>query len=193
MTEPKQRWEDGLWYFENSPSFINSVKGGEARWKNLTELDYPDFELSPYVGSWTYGKYHETLKEIEEKTGAKHYDLEMKHFDGAFTFYGVLAEDGKSVVMCNMLNEMDIIRLMTPEKMKELLALRPHQDSLIPPGCTPQPDNQGKILFLSGPPGAGNCQKAKTFCNKKQYNCACNFRKINYCSISGQRKRICLL
>lgn len=156
MTEPKQRWEDGLWYFEGSPNSINKVTGGEARWLNLTELDYPGFELSPYVGSWTYGKYHETLKEIEEKTGAKHYDLEMKHFDGAFTFYGVLSEDGKSVVMCNMLNQMDTIRLMTPEKQEELLASRPHQDSLIPPGCTPQPENQGKILFLSGPPGAGN-------------------------------------
>eukprot|EP00093_Oithona_nana_P007932 07932.XXX_12552_12903_1 [CDS] Oithona nana genome sequencing. len=58
---------------------------------------------------------------------------------------------------------------MTPEKMKELLALRPHQDSLIPPGCTPQPDNQGKILFLSGPPGAGKSTTAQFLAKEKGF------------------------
>ena len=35
-------------------------------------------------------------EEIEEKTGAKNYDLEMKFMDGTFKQYGVLGEDGKS-------------------------------------------------------------------------------------------------
>ena len=165
----KQPWVDGLWYKEGSSNGINAVKGGEARWKNLGELEYPDLEFSMSVGSWTYGSYKETTKEIQEKTGVDHFNLEVKHFDGAFTSYGVLNEDGKSVVMLNPFGQMDTMRLLTPEKTKELLEAREHQDSIIPPGCTPQPENQGKILFLSGPPGAGKSTTAQFLAKEKGY------------------------
>ena len=165
----KQPWVDGLWYMEGFPNSINAVKGGEARWTNLGELEYPDFESSMSVGSWTYGSYKETPKEIQEKTGVDHFNLEMTHFDGAFTFYGVLNEDGKSVVMLSPFGQMDTMRLLTPEKTKELLEAREHQDSIIPPGFTPQPENQGKILFLSGPPGAGKSTTAQFLAKEKGY------------------------
>ena len=169
MAKAKTPWVDGLWYFENTPNTINDVKGGQAVWKNLAELDHPGYELSPYVGSWTYGKYHETSKEIEEKTGAKHYDVEMKHFGGAITFYGVLSDDGKSAVFLDFLRQVDTVRHLTPEKLQEILEERPHQDSIVPPGCSPQPENQGKILFLSGPPGSGKSTTAQFLAKEKGF------------------------
>ena len=165
----KQPWVDGLWHMEGSSNSLNKVKGGEARWTNLAELEYPDLELSPYIGSWTYGSYKKTPKDIAEKTGADHFNLEMKHFDGAFTFHGVLNEDGKSIVMHNMSGKLDTMRLLTPEKTKELLESRQDQDSIIPPGFTPQSENQGKILFLSGPPGAGKSTTAQFLAKEKGY------------------------
>ena len=178
----KQPWVDGLWHMEGSSNSLNKVKGGEARWTNLAELEYPDLELSPYIGSWTYGSYKKTPKDIAEKTGADHFNLEMKHFDGAFTFHGVLNEDGKSIVMHNMSGKLDTMRLLTPEKTKELLESRQDQDSIIPPGFTPQPENQGKILFLSGPPGAGKSTTCQLMAREKgfrYYEADCMMQMIN--------------
>ena len=77
MSKQPWPWVDGLWYMEGFPNSINAVKGGEAKWTNLGELEYPDFESSMSVGSWTYGSYKETPKEIQEETGVDHFNLEM--------------------------------------------------------------------------------------------------------------------
>ena len=150
-----QPWVDGLWYSEESTNMITEVKGQQAFFRNLVELDHPDFEPQPMEGTWTHGTFHETLKEIEDRTGAKNYNIEMSYENGTFRMFGVLDEDGESIAMCNMLNYMDTMRLLTPEKRQEILDARAHADEIIPPGFTPQPNEQGKILFLSGPPGAG--------------------------------------
>ena len=163
-----KHWVDGLYYFKNAPHTINDVKGDVAKWKNIMEYDYPDIKSEhEMLGSWNYGKYHEVIKEIEEKTGAKYFDLEMTFFGGHIKMYGVLHEDGKGATLCNMLSEVDEILLMTPEKQKEIMEARPHQDEIIPPGAKVQPENQGKILWLSGPPGAGKSTTAQYLAREK--------------------------
>ena len=99
-----KNWLDGLWYYENTPFLINEVKGENALWRNTAELDYPEFETRPLKGTWTHGKFHETLKEIKEKTGASHYDVKMEFFDGKILQFGVLDEEGKSVTLSNFCN-----------------------------------------------------------------------------------------
>ena len=151
-------WRDGLWYSETSPSNIMIVKGEEGLWRNLVEFDYPEYEPEPapaLKGTLTFGQFHETMKEIEELTGAKHYDVKTTFFNGMFVQFGVLSEDGKMITMCNVLNKVDNMKWIPDEQKQELLDAREHEDTIIPPGFTPQPENQGKILFLSGPPGAG--------------------------------------
>ena len=70
-------WSDGFYYSTESP-FINEVKGNTVYLRNLVELEYPDIGVdSSMKGSWTFGKFHETSKEIHDKTGAKHYDVEI--------------------------------------------------------------------------------------------------------------------
>ena len=76
----KQPCLDGFWIIESSyGNCLHIVKGSKSQWKYLFELEYPDFELSSNVGSWTYGTYKETPKDIEEKTGAANFNLEMKY------------------------------------------------------------------------------------------------------------------
>ena len=69
----------------------------------------------------------------------------------------------------NMSGKMDTMTLLTQEKINELLEAREDQDSIIPPGFTPQPENQGKIIFLSGPPGAGKSTTAQLMAKEKGY------------------------
>ena len=99
-----KHWLDGFWYYEGSPFLIHEVKGEEASWRNIVELDYPDFVPTEIKGTWTHGKFHETMKEIEEKTGASHYNVKMEFMSGMIVQHGVVSEDGKSVTLCNMLN-----------------------------------------------------------------------------------------
>ena len=190
-------WADGLWYNEDSPSNIVEVKGVEGKYRNLIELDYPDYEPEPGLnsgssGTLTFGEFHETIKDIEELTGAKHYNIKLEFFMGFMVQYGVLDDDGKTIRLCNHLNEIDTLRWCSPEKKEELLEERVHEDAIIPPGFTPQPDNQGKILFLSGPPGAGN-----QYYLMDPLFCTTFFeifhRKINNCPTYGKGKRLCLL
>ena len=56
---------------------------------------------------------------------------------------------------------------MSPEKKQEILDSRDHEDTIIPPGFTPQPQKQGKILFLSGPPGAGKSTTGQYLAKQK--------------------------
>ena len=161
-------WVDGLYYSKSSPFTIFEVKGETASWRNIVELDYPDLQKqSALTGTWTYGRFHETKKEIEEITGAKYYDIEMKFMGGAITMYGVLNEDGKSITKFSMLNELDEMLWLSPEKQKELLDDRQHEDTILPPNGKVQPENQGKILWLSGPPGAGKSTTAQYIAREK--------------------------
>ena len=70
-------WSDGFYYSTESP-FINQVKGNKVYLRNLVELEFPEIEVDQSMkGSWTFGKFHETSKEIQDKTGANHYDVEI--------------------------------------------------------------------------------------------------------------------
>ena len=71
---------------------------------------------------------------------------------------------------------------MSPEKKQEILDSRAHEDTIIPPGFTPQPENQGKILFLSGPPGAGKSTTGQYIAKQKgwvYYEADCFSKVVN--------------
>ena len=156
-------WNDGFYYSSKSSFVVTEVKGNNSFHRNLVELDYPDIDGSKSMkGTWTFGEYHETSKEIEEKTGAKHYDLEIVSMGGKFKSYGVIADDGKSVTLCDgMMGNVTELIWMSPEKRKELLDARQHEDSIIPPNAKVQPGNQGKVIWITGPPGAGKSTTAQ--------------------------------
>ena len=123
-----KHWLDGLYTFKGSPFFCHEVKGEKAFWRNLSELEYPEFKNENMPGTWTYGKYHETTKEIEEKTGAKHYDLEISYMNGQIKNFGVLHEDGMGATCSNLMGNLDELVYLTPEKLQEYLDDR-EQDS----------------------------------------------------------------
>ena len=181
MTTP---WKDGLWYNDGSPSNIMEIKGGHGLWRNIVELDYPDYKpgSGSNKGTLAFGQYHETMKEIQELTGVKYYNVKMVFFNGILVQFGVLSEDGKSITLCNILNHIETMKWMSLEKQKELMEARLHQDEIIPPGFTPQPSNQGKILFVSGPPGSGKSTSAQYIAKQKgwvYYEADCFLRCVN--------------
>ena len=105
------------------------------------------------LGTWKHGEFHETMKEIEEKTGVKNYNLEIQFMGGKIKIYGVLNEDGQGATVCSMMGNMDEIIYLTPEVLKEIQVAREHDDHCTALNYKIQPENQGKILWMTGPPG----------------------------------------
>ena len=60
-----------------------------------------------------------------------------------------------------MPGKVDVIELMTDEKLQEYKNIREHCDTPSIPYFTPQPDKVGKLLWFSGPPGAGKSTTAQ--------------------------------
>ena len=177
-------WCDGFYYSSKSSFVVTEVRGNNSYMRNLVELDYQEIDSSRSMqGTWTFGKYHETLKEIEEKTGANNYDLEIVSMGGRFKSYGVIGEGGKSVTICDgMMGNVTELIWMSPEKQKELLDAREHEDSIIPPNAKVQPENQGKVLWISGPPGVGKSTSAQYLAREKgwiYYEADCYSSSIN--------------
>ena len=67
---------------------------------------------------------------------------------------GILSDDGKMIYSWGMWNDVECIKWMSDEDIKKLTDDRDPKDI---PSCPYkiQPENQGKLVWLSGPPGAG--------------------------------------
>ena len=70
------------------------------------------------------------------------------------TSKGIISNDGKVIFSWSSSNKVKYSKWMSDEDLRKLGDEREHKDS---PSCPYkiQPENQGKLVWLSGPPGAG--------------------------------------
>ena len=155
-----QHWLDGLWYFEDFKFMIYEVKGEVCYWKNLGAFDYPDLGIDSVQGTWEYGSFGETSAEVKKTTGADTYTVEIKLYGGKITRRGVVSEDGKSIYGPGIFGGNVEGKWIDQDGLKALQANREDIHYLSCP-YTKQPENQGKLLWLSGPPGAGKSTTAQ--------------------------------
>ena len=66
----------------------------------------------------------------------------------------MVSNDGKTIYSWGIANDVECHEWMSDEDLKKLADDREHKDS---PSCPYkiQPENQGKLVWFSGPPGAG--------------------------------------
>ena len=123
------------------------------------------------------------MKEIAEKTGVKNYNLEISLMEGKIKMFGVLNEDGKGATICSMMGNMDDLIYLTEEKMQEIKDAREHDDTCTALNYKIQPENQGKILWLTGPPGAGKSTTGQYLARHQKdyvyYEADCFFQSAN--------------
>ena len=69
------------------------------------------------------------------------------------TSKGIISNNGKVIFSWGFANDVECLKWMSEEDLKKLADDREHMDS---PSCPYkiQPENQGKLVWLSGPPGA---------------------------------------
>ena len=160
---------DGFWYVEGGENNITEIKGVEGQRRQLWEFDMNPIQEGS-KRTLVFGEFHViTSKEIIKKTGAKHYNLEMKvdiFARKVVSFFGVASKDGKTMYIYSN-DKMITVHKLSPQKKEEILEARIHEDKLIPPGFIPQPNVQGKIMFICGPPGAGKSTTAQYLAKEK--------------------------
>ena len=77
----------------------------------------------------------------------------MQKLESAYFGSGQNHRQNLVATVCSMMGNMDEIIYLTPEVLKEIQDAREHDDHCTALNYKIQPENQGKILWLTGPPG----------------------------------------
>lgn len=105
-------------------------------------------------GTWTYGDFGEAHPDVAKETGKSQCNVEMIAMGGLWKTRAVLSDDGKRLTFYGMAHAVDFFEWMSEEEVAEF------KDSGDPADAPPnhykiQPENQGKLIWLSGGPGLG--------------------------------------
>ena len=106
-------------------------------------------------GTITYGDFGPAREEVQKASGGvKNYNVEISLLGGIKITKGIVSTDGKIIYSWGFWNTLEYIKWMSDEDLKKLADDR---DPWEAPSCPYkiQPENQGKLVWLSGPPGAG--------------------------------------
>ena len=117
-------------------------------------------------GTLKFGSYEETLPEIEKVTGKKNYDVEMTYWGGVLKSRGSLTDDGSRIIMPALFTpngELEEFYWMSKEEFEELRDAGEPIEAMSCPYRI-QPESLGKLLWISGPPGAGKSTSAQLLC-----------------------------
>ena len=105
-------------------------------------------------GTLTYGAFGDAHPDVETETGKSLCNVEISAYGGLFKVHAVLSDDRKRLTFYGMAHAVDFFEWMSEEEVAEYLDLGDPVDA--PPNHYKiQPENQGKLLWLSGAPGLG--------------------------------------
>ena len=159
--QSKTPWKDGYYYCSTLTAWLKKVDGSSCDVFSILKLDYPDIEPIGDAGTWTFGDFGPAHEDVQKASGGiTNYNIEMNVFNGMDHNFGIVSEDGKTIYSWGMMNELAILKWQTDEDLKRLSDEREPFET---PSCSYkiQPENQGKLVWLSGPPGAGKSTTAQ--------------------------------
>merc|ERR1712013_413445 len=116
------------------------------------------------------GDFGEAAAEIVALTGQNVYTVEFRYNYGAeIVEHGVVTEDGKKITLKTLMGaEPGVLQWMTKEEVSAYEATKDPIDAVSHP-YTEQPENPGKLLWLTGPPGLGKSTSAQLLARKAGY------------------------
>ena len=165
----KKPWRNGHWFSKKGKSRYNFVIDEKVVVRPTISLDYPEMNIADFedVGTWNYGEFGPAPKELIAITGIENFNMEFKYGKKEERkFFGVLNENGTQIhAVTNMIYPTHkpflVLEWYSEE---ELEVFKNERDSAEAPDCPyfkSQTDKGGKLVWISGPPGAGKSTAAQ--------------------------------
>jgi len=173
-------WKNGVYRYKYNTLSVAKIEGQNASFPTIGSFD---FEVSQQQRcTLKHGSFDKTPSDIAEKTGKDNYDVEFT-FSTGMKMYAVLTENGSKIVLKSFLDsgKLEELTWMSSEELKDLIDSGDSLDAISCPYKI-QPENKGKFLWLSGPPGAGKSTSAQLLSRNSgfvYYEGDCTMRDAN--------------
>ena len=171
LISEKTPWKQGVWMKKSDEEHVHVIKGYDVFVHHLSAfLDHQDMPVDEDAkGKWTFGSFGEAPEELRNKTGQSHYNVELFYNYKNTKEYGILNEDG---TCCFVKRDKDDsykeFHWIDKDELKkisdafEFINNRSHPYKV-------QPENQGKLIFISGAPGCGKSTTALKLAQKEGF------------------------
>ena len=161
-------WHDGLYIVKGMPTMVFTVRGEDVQFEDLAGRTSNHDNDPNYNGSFKFGDFGPAKEEVAKEAGKPDYNVQISIWNGILSPKGIVSDDGTKIHFWGLANNVDQFELTSEEAIKELRdsgdpADAPASDHKI------QPEYQGKLLFISGPPGVG--KSTTGFLLSKNHGC----------------------
>ena len=161
-------WKNGYYHTRAIPSMLYLVDGENFIIHSVSGKPSNIYDIPTSVGTWKYGDFGEASEDVAKESGKSHYNVQMTAWGGLFKPKLVLSDDGKQLTYFGMTNCVDVFNWMSEEELAEFVSTGDPVDAY-PHEYKEQPENQGKLVWLSGAPGLGKSTSGLLLAKKADY------------------------
>lgn len=160
-------WKNGYYISKNLQHILYSVEGEDV---TMEALSGRPTNVDPTMkGTWKYGDFGEAPADVVNATGKGNYNVEMSLWGGMLKILAALSDDGTTLTSMSMVQKgTDTYAWQSDEEISALKETGDPCDAL-PCHYKIQPENQGKLVWITGAPGVGKSTSGQILAKKSGY------------------------
>ena len=142
-------WKDGYYKISTRNTHLFKITGESVEIFTMQGITVEEESK----GKWKYGEFGKAHPELLKYTGKSNYNVQISMRNGIWDMKGILSDDREKISIW-YLNEVANLEWMTEDKYMSMKNSGDPADA--PPSHYKiQPEYDGKLVFISGPPGLG--------------------------------------
>ena len=167
VTSSLTPWRDGCYHTTTEPGKLWLVDG-ENLVMHAASGTPSNTENRIYKGTWKFGDFGEAIPDVAKKSGKSRYNVDMTILGGKWCPKAVLSDDGTRLTHYGIGHCVDEFTWMSDEEVENFKETGDPSDAM-PHQYKEDPDNQGKLIWLSGAPGLGKSTSGLLLARKANY------------------------